>query len=186
MNLISQRKSSSKYAEDWLPIKAITNGAIILDNDLKVTGVKIAPRNIFILDVDSQQGVINGLKNFYNTIDYEFWIMVADRPVDISLYLSQLQLLYNGSHDQRIRKMINEDIEKANTFMNNNVVDTEYYLLFKEKDPDVIQKRIRQLINGLASCGLNAAQATNEDLRVLLDSFLGGGSTAEFGTVLPI
>ena len=27
--------------------------------------------------------------------------------------------------------------------MNNNVVDTEYFLLFKEKDNDLIQKRIR-------------------------------------------
>ena len=34
-------------------------------------------------------------ENFYNTIDYEFWLVVADRPVDITVYLSQLQLLYN-------------------------------------------------------------------------------------------
>lgn len=32
-------------------------------------------------------------------IDYEFWIVVADRPVDINLYLSQLQLLYNSTSD---------------------------------------------------------------------------------------
>lgn len=185
MSSMNQRKSNSKYTEDWLPVKAITNGMIILDNDLKVTGVKIAPRNIFILDEDSQINVINGLKNFYNSLDYEFWILVADRPVDISMYLSQLQLLYNSVHEQKIRKMINQDIQKANTFTNNNVVDTEYYLLFKDKNPDVIQKRIRNLINGLASCGLNATQTTNEDLRIVLDSFLGGGVTTEFGTVMP-
>ena len=42
-------------------------------------------------------------------------------------------------------------------FVNNNVADTEYYLLFKERNTDVIQKRIRILINGLASAGLNAS-----------------------------
>ena len=40
------------------------------------------------------------------------------------------------------------------------------------------------MINGLASCGLNAAQASNEDLRVVLESFLNGGEKTGFGTVM--
>lgn len=177
---------SSRTTENWIPLKSISNGMIILDNNEKVTGVKIVPRNIFILDEDSQQNVINGLKNFYNTIDYEFWIIVADRPVDITLYLSQLQLLFNSVAKPQIRKIITEDINKGNGFMNNNVVDTEYFLIFKEKNPDVIQKRIRALINGLSVCGLNASQTTNDDLRIILDNFLNGGMTTEFGTVMSI
>ena len=99
-------KARSKYTEDWVPVKAISNGMIILENNLKVTGVKIMPRNIFILDVDSQTAIINSLKNFYNSLDYEFWIIVADRPVDITLYLSQLQVLYNDVTNNQIRKLI--------------------------------------------------------------------------------
>ena len=63
---------------------------IILPNQLKVTGVKVSPRNIFILDADAQENILISLKNFYNMIDFEFWLIVADRPVDISVYLSQL------------------------------------------------------------------------------------------------
>ena len=59
-------KNSSKYTEDWLPIKSIANGAIILDNKQKVTGIKIKPRNIFILDQGTQDNTIIALKNFYN------------------------------------------------------------------------------------------------------------------------
>ena len=43
---------------------------VILDNKEKVTGVKIIPRNIFIMDEDSQANVIRALNNFYNTIDF--------------------------------------------------------------------------------------------------------------------
>ena len=77
-----------------------------------------------------------------------------------------------------------EDINKANMFMNNNVVDTEYYLLFKEKDNELIQKRIRNLINTFAAASLSTHQVTNDDLRVILDNFLNGGQTTTFGTVL--
>lgn len=176
----------NNYTENWLPVKAIQNGMIITYDNLKVSGVKISPRNIFILDAQSQDNVLISLKNFYNMIDFEFWLVVADRPVDISVYMSQLQLLYNEAQSPAIRKLIMQDIDKGNTFINNNIVDTEYYFLFKEKDPDTIQKKVRMLINGLASCGLNASQTSNDDLRIILDNFLNGGTTTEFGTVMPV
>ena len=181
---VKNTANSSKYSENWVPIQSITNGMMILENQLKVTGVKITPRNIFILDESSQSNVLMNLKNFYNQIDFEFWLVVADRPVDISVYLSQLQLLYNQTASPAIRKMITEDIQKGNQFMNNNVVDTEYFILFKEGNLYVIQKRVRMLINALSACGLSATQTTNEDLRIILDNFLNGGQTTEFGTVV--
>ncbi len=177
--------ASRKYAEQWLPVKDIQNGAIILESNWKVTGVKISPRNIFILDEDSQASILISLRNLYNTLDYEFWILVADRPVDITLYVSQLQLLYNNTPNPKIRKLISEDMDKAQLFRENNVVDTEYYLMFQEKRDDLLQKKVRELISGFTSAGLTAMQTTNEDLRVLLDNFLNEGRATTFGTVLP-
>ncbi len=183
---MAKKKIQSQYSEDWLPVKSIQNGMIITYNNLRVTGVKITPRNIFILDPDAQENVLIALKNFYNMIDFEFWLVVADRPVDISVYMSQLQLLYNDTSSPAIRKLIMQDIQKGNTFINNNIVDTEYYIMFKEKTEDMVQKRVRLLINGLAGCGLNAAQTNNDDLRIILDNFLNGGATTDFGTVMPV
>ncbi len=175
----------SKWTEDWINIQSITNGMIILPNQEKVSGVKIIPRNIFILDEDQQLNVMIALKNFYNTIDYEFWLVVADRPVDISVYLSNLQLLYQNQTNQQVRKLISQDMQKGNYFMSNNVVDTEYFLLFKEKNVELLQKKVRNLISGLSTAGLIASQTSNEDLRIILDNFLNGGSTTTFGTVMP-
>lgn len=183
MNNSKQQTVKSKYTESWVPVKGIENGVIILDNKYRVTGVKIRPRNIFILDGATQENTIIALKNFYNTVDFDFWLISADRPVDISGYLARLQLLYNQTPNPVIRKLINQDILKANDFMDNNVTDTEYYILFKEKNMDMIQKRLRTIITGLANCGLDSAQTSNDDLRVILDNFLNGGVRTDFGTV---
>ena len=180
------KTTSSQYTEDWLPITGIQNGYIICEGKQKVTGVKITPRNIFILDQQDQDNVMISLKNFYNMIDFEFWLVVADRPVDISVYMSQLQLLYNDATSPAIRKLILQDIDKGNMFMNNNIVDTEYFILFKDTSEDLLQKRVRMLINGLAGCGLNASQVSNDDLRIILENFLNGGVNTEFGTVMPV
>ena len=178
--------ASSGFTEDLLPVRSIQNNMIITRDGQRVSGVKISPRNIFILDNDSQQNILIALKNFYNMLDFEFWLVVADRPVDISVYMSQMQLLLNETSSPAIRKLILQDIDKGNTFIRNNVVDTEYYFLFKTKDPDLLVKRVRMMINGLAQAGLNASQVSNSDLRGVLENFLNGGTTTEFGTVMPV
>ena len=180
------KQMGSKYSEDWVPIKQIMNGMIQLDNGNYVTGIKVGPKNIFIQDQGTQDNIIFNFRNFYNMIDFEFWLIIADRPVDINVYLSHLQVKYNEAPTGEVRKLIMQDINKANMFMSAeyNVVDTEYFILFKEKKMDIIQKRIHSLISGIANCGLNSTQVTNSDLRMLMDNFLNGGMTTDFGTVM--
>ena len=63
--MASKKQTKSKYTNDFVPIKSISNGMIVLDTNEKVTGVKIFPRNIFILEPDMQYSIINNLKNVY-------------------------------------------------------------------------------------------------------------------------
>lgn len=169
--------NNSPFTENWITVKDINNNIIFLDNKKMVTGVKIQPRNIFIMDQQTQYNIIDQLRTFYNLIDFEFWLIVADRPVDINLYISQLELHLNDVQDPAIRKLVVSDLEKADMFINNDVVDTEYFILFKDDNTDSLNKRVRSLINNLASCGLIASQTSNEDLRMILDNFLNGGET---------
>lgn len=181
---VTKMNTNSIYTENWVPVKDINNNMIILDNKQMVTGVKIQPRNIFILEENYQNQIIESFKTFYNLIDYEFWLIIADRPVDINLYISQLQLKLNDTQSPVYRKLILDDISKAELFMNNGIVDTEYFILFKEKDTDLIQKKIRNLISNLANCGLIASQTSNDDLRMIIDNFLNGGIRYNSGTVI--
>lgn len=184
-NKINQnKKMTSPYTEDWINIKGIKDGVIFLPNREMVTGVKIYPKNIFILDPLQQEIVLNAMRNFYNLMNFEFWMISADRPVDISVYQSQLQLMLQNATNPAQIKIIAQDIEKANMFINNQVVDTEYYILFKENNTDEMNRKIRLIINGLASSGLNSSQTSNDDLRMILDNFLNGGIKTEFGTVV--
>lgn len=187
-------KNDSKYAEDWLPVIDIKNGMIEVEGSMLsggrqyVTGVRIEPKNIFIADQETQNQVLYGMRTFYNTIDYEFWLVCCDRPVDIGLYKSQLELLFNDAPTQEIRKIIMQDIQKCDMFIGPeiNAVDTEYYILFKDsvKDTEKIQKKIHNLIGNLAQAGLNARQLTDDDARVILDGFFNDGKKVEFGTVM--
>lgn len=184
-NKINQsKKMTSPYTEDWINVKGIKDGIIFLPNREMVSGVKIYPKNIFILDQLQQESVLNAMRSFYNLMNFEFWMISADRPVDISVYQSQLQLMLQNATNPAQIKIIAQDIDKANMFINNQVVDTEYYILFKEDNTDELNRKIRLIINGLANSGLNSSQTSNDDLRMILDNFLNGGIKTEFGTVV--
>jgi hypothetical protein len=180
-----KKTTNSAFTENWVRVKSIKNGIITLPNKDMVTGVKIDPRNIFILDAITQENIINALRNCYNTFNFEFWLIAADRPVDISVYTSQLELMLNDETVSPIRrKMIMQDLDKADMFINNQVVDTEYYILFKESRMEVLQDKLRTIVNGFAGCSLLATPTTDDDLRVILDGFLNGGVRSDFGTVV--
>ena len=175
--------NNSVLTENWITVKDINNSIIFLDNKEMVTGVKIQPRNIFIMNQTLQNNVMDQLRTFYNLVDFEFWLIIADRPVDVNLYVSQLELHLNNVQNPAIRKLIVNDIEKADLFVNNEVVDTEYFILFRDTNNESMNKRIRILISNLANCGLIASQVSNEDLRMILDNFLNGGKTFNNRTV---
>ena len=177
-------KTASPYTENWVRIRSIKNGIITLPNKEMVAGVKIDPRNIFILDQIQQDNILNALKNCYNTFNFEWWLIAADRPVDISVYVSQLELMLNQPIDPARRKIVMQDIDKAQMFINNQVVDTEYYILFKEKNMDQLQQKLRTIINGFASCSLAASPTSDDEMRLILDNFLNGGVRTDFGTVV--
>lgn len=183
-NGASNAKSKSPFTENWVRIRSIKNGIITLPNREMVTGVKVEPRNIFIMEQIQQDNILNALKNCYNTFNFEFWLIAADRPVDISVYRSQLELKLNEENDPAIRKLLFQDLEKAEMFVNNQVVDTEYFLLFKESNIDMLNQKVRTMIDGFANCSMLASQTTDEDLRVILDNFLNGGVRTDFGTVV--
>lgn len=180
----AQARPTKPYTENWVNVRGIKDGLIFLKSKEVVTGVRIEPRNIFILEQTNQDRIINALKNCYNTLNFEWWLVVADKPVDISIYQSQLELLLSQQTDPRRRKIVSQDIAKAKMFIDNQVVDIEFYILFKERKQEMVQEKIRMLISGFAGAGLSASQVSNDDLRVILDNFLNGGVRTDFRTVV--
>ena len=83
----TQNVKDQSLTENWVTVKDINNNLIFLDNKEMITGVKIQPRNIFIMDQNSQAIIIDALKTFYNLVDFEFWLIVAiDQLILVFIY----------------------------------------------------------------------------------------------------
>ena len=95
MAKMNDNAQTETAASVWATVRQITSGVIVLNSGELVSGVKVIPRNIFIMQQDDTNAIIYALSKFYDSIDFEFWLISADRPVDIANYLATLQIQYN-------------------------------------------------------------------------------------------
>ena len=74
-----KKNKISPFTEDWLPIRDIQNGMILTTDKYYVTGVKITPRNIFILDND----IVYHCGSSINRIGYKTFsiTMINDKEI---------------------------------------------------------------------------------------------------------
>ena len=180
MAKVNNNAQPETVASVWATVRQITSGVVVLNTGELVSGVKIIPRNIFIMQQDDTNAIIYGLSKFYDSIDFDYWLIIGDKPVDLNNYFNSVQNIYNTSSSEHIRAIARDDIVKANKYVSGDygVSDTEYFLLFKDKTIQSVQERISKIISGIRECDLDATQVSNDELRLVMDTFLSNGKKA--------
>ena len=82
---------NAKATQEFVPIKEIRDGIIVLKNgDLRAI-VLANSINLSLKSADEQQATIMQFQNFLNTLDFSIQISVQSRRLDIRPYLLQLE-----------------------------------------------------------------------------------------------
>ena len=180
MAKLNDKAQTETAASVWATVRQITSGVIVLNSGELVSGVKVIPRNIFIMQQDDTNAIIYALSKFYDSIDFDYWLIIGDKPVGLTDYFNSVQNIYNNNSSDHVRAIARDDIAKANKYVSGDygVSDTEYFLLFKEKSIQGVQDKISKIISGIKDCELDAVQVSNDELRLVMDTFLSNGKKA--------
>ena len=109
---------------------------------------------------------------------------VVGVPGDEVIYRNKKIYLRKACTAERCDSPVGLEVEEIGTYSEESFGFAENYILFKEKRMELVQKKLHNLISGLATAGLMSQQASNSDLRMLLDNFLNGGEQTNFGAVM--
>lgn len=82
---------SAKATQDFVPIKEVRDGIIVLKNDELRSVVLANSINLSLKSSDEQQAIILQFQAFLNTLDFPVQIVVQSRKLDIRPYLIQLE-----------------------------------------------------------------------------------------------
>src|SRR3989344_1199403 len=81
----------AKTSQDFVPIKEIRDGVVVLKNGELRTVVMVSTINFDLKGEDEQAAIISQYQNFLNSLDFSTQIYVQSRKFDIRPYVALLE-----------------------------------------------------------------------------------------------
>lgn len=123
-------KSSSPTTQDFIPIKEIRDGIIVL-RDGSLRAILLASAiNIALKSEDEQQAIILQFQGFLNSLEFPVEISIQSRRQDIKPYLLTLEERIDQQPEELLRLQTREYIEFIKWFTDSvNIMSKQFYVV---------------------------------------------------------
>ena len=142
---------NARAAQDFVPIKEIRNGVIIL-KDGGFRAILIASSiNLSLKSADEQSAIINQFKSFLNWLDFSTQIVVQSRRLDIRPYLLTLEAREKEQTEKLLKIQTKEYIDFIRAFTDQVNIMTKTFFIVVPYSPTIMKSSegiVDRLIGG--------------------------------------
>ncbi len=122
--------TNATSAQNFVPIKDIREGVIILKNGGYRGVLMCSSINFELKSSNEQNAIISGFQTFLNTLDFSIQIVVQSRKIDIRPYLSLLEEKKKKQQTELLRIQLREYMSFIKTFTENtNIMTKSFYIV---------------------------------------------------------
>lgn len=186
--------SSSKATQDFVPIKEVRDGIVILkDNSMRAV-LMASSLNFALKSADEQQAIIFQFQNFLNSLDFSVQFTVQSRRLDIRPYIALLESREKVQTNDLLKVQIREYIKYIKNITDNvNIMAKSFFVVVPyspavlnvnplagklgtknaktgdfsenfEENKTQLEKRLSIVSQGIARCGVRSIQLGTEEL----------------------
>ncbi len=119
----------SKATQDFVPIKEIRDGVIILKDGSMRAILLASSVNFALKSSDEQQAIIMQFQSFLNGLDFSIQISVQSRKLDIRPYIATLEGRYKNELGDLMKMQIREYIQFVNNFVEQTNIMTKTFFV---------------------------------------------------------
>lgn len=139
MPTTSETKTTTKATQDFVPVKEIRNGVIVLkDGSLRII-LMASSINLALKSDNEQTAVITQFRNFLNALEFSVQMFVQSRRLDIRPYLALLEERHNEQLDDLMKIQVREYINFIRDFTEGNNIMTKTFFIVVPYDASVFQ-----------------------------------------------
>lgn len=120
---------NAKATQEFVPIKEIRDGIIVLKNGDLRSIVLANSINLSLKSDDEQRATIMQFQNFLNTLDFPVQISVQSRRLDIRPYLSLLESRLKVQSEPLLKLQTKEYIDFIRNFTDNVSIMTKNFFI---------------------------------------------------------
>ncbi len=132
---------TGKSTQDFVPIKEIRDGVVVLrDGGLRL--VLIASSiNFALKSADEKTAILLQYQNFLNSLDFHIQIFIQSRRLDITPYISTLEVRLKEQTNELLKVQTGEYIGFIKSFTENNNVMTKTFFISIPYEPAVYRNK---------------------------------------------
>lgn len=120
---------NAKATQEFIPIKEVRNGIVVLKNDELRAIVLATSINLSLKSEDEQKATIMQFQNFLNTLDFSVQISVQSRRLDIRPYLLLLENRLKVQNEPLLKLQTREYIEFIRNFTESVAIMTKSFFV---------------------------------------------------------
>lgn len=185
---------TSKATQDFVPIKEIRDGIVILKDGSMRAIVMVSSVNFALKSADEQQAIIMQFQNFLNALDFSIQISVQSKELDIRPYIAMLEGRYKNELGDLMKIQIREYIQFIKNFVGQTSIMTKTFFVVIPFSPTIVssssnpldkainkqqttskidhfeenrtqlEQRIGSVSQGLTRCGIRSVQLGTEEI----------------------
>jgi type IV secretory pathway VirB4 component len=131
-------QTKSQTTQEFVPIKEIRDGVIILKNGGMRSVILASSLNFALKSSDEQNAILSQFQNFLNSLEFPLQIFIQSKKLDIRPYIALLEGRYKEQLTELMKIQVREYIEFIKTFVENTNIMSKSFFLVIPYDPPII------------------------------------------------
>jgi hypothetical protein len=189
----SGTQQKSKAAQDFVPIKEVRGGIMVLKDGTLVGAMLASSVNFALKSPDEQAAILSQFQSFLNSLDFTVQFFVQSRRLDIRPYIGLLEDRLKAQTGDLMKIQVREYIEFIKSFTERVNIMSKHFFVIVPYSPSIvdIKKTIETRIFGKANLAAREKSVGFEEHRTQLEQRMGvveqglvrcGVRTAPLGT----
>ena len=168
---MATQASEAKAAQDFVPIKEVRNGIVILKDGSLRALLMASSINLALKSQDEQQAIIGQFQNFLNSLEFTAQFFVESRDLDIRPYIALLEARYTQELDDLMRIQIREYIAFIKDFTERANIMSKNFFIVVPYDPAFASRGggIASVFSGSSAAATAISDAQFEQYRTQLE-----------------
>jgi len=130
--------TQAKTTQDFVPIREIRDGVVILKDGSMRAIVLASSLNFALKSADEQNSIIMQFQNFLNSLDFSVQIFIQSKKLDIRPYIALLEERYKEQTTELMKIQTREYIEFIRTFVESSNIMTKSFFIVVPYLPPMI------------------------------------------------
>lgn len=165
----------TKAAQDFVPIKEVRGGVIVLKDNTLVGVLLASSVNFALKSGPEQEATLSQFQTFLNSLDFTVQFFVQSRRLDIRPYVALLEDRLKAQTEDLMRIQVSEYIDFIKTFTERSNIMTKHFFVVIPYTPPIVDvgKAIQTKVFGKTSLSARDTQIGFEEERSQLEQRMG-------------